>query len=223
MAFTASKRRSGEPRQIAYLCREGLSAGAPQATQVADRWHLLGNLAEMLDEFLSQKRPMLKAAATLETQLKTRDNEGSLTEGSAENPYEDPSAPGPLTPNRPRPGYAHRQQISRKHYELVVERWQEIRRLHEAGAGVTDIACLSSVQAAPQSIATRISPNRQSLASIAAEAVSSIREYPTYSNAGSKAAATARSSSERFESKATPTASPTWDASWSPSSGEQMD
>ena len=127
-------------RDRSHICREGLSAGAPQATQVADRWHLLRNLAEMLDEFLSQKRPMLKAATTPETELKRRDDEDSLTEESVENPYEDPSAPGPLTPNRPRPGYARRQQTSRKHYELVVERWQEIRRLHEAGAEVTDIA-----------------------------------------------------------------------------------
>ena len=33
-----------------------------------------------------------------------------------------------------------RSTFSRKHYELVVERWQEIRRLREAGAEVTDIA-----------------------------------------------------------------------------------
>lgn len=84
-------------------CREGLSAGAPQATQVADPWHLLRNLAEMLDEFLSQKRPMLKAAATPEMELKTRDDEDNLTEESVENPYKDPCAPEPLTPNLPRP------------------------------------------------------------------------------------------------------------------------
>ena len=127
-------------RDRSHICREGLSAGAPQATQVADRWHLLRNLAEMLDEFLNQKRPRLKAAATPESQLNTSDDEDSLTEESVENPYKDPGAPGPLTPNRPRPGYARRQQISRKHYKLVVERWQEIRRLHQAGAEVTDIA-----------------------------------------------------------------------------------
>ncbi len=209
-------------RDRSHICREGLSAGAPQATQVADRWHLLRNLAEMLDEFLSQKRPRLKAAAIPETQLKTGDDEESLTEESVENPYEDPGAPGPLTPNRPRPAYAHRQQTSRRHYELVVERGQQRSAgcMKRALASPTSLA--SSVQAAPRSTATRISPNRQSLASIAAEAVSSIRGYPTYSNAGRKAAATARSSSERFVNKATPTASPTWDA-WSPSSGEQMD
>jgi len=127
-------------RDRSHICREGLSAGAPQATQVADRWHLLRNLAEMLDGFLSQRRPSLKAAATPESQLKSTDDEDSLTGQSVENPYKDPGAPGPLTPNRARPGYAHRQQSSRKHYELVVERWQEIRRLHQAGAEVSDIA-----------------------------------------------------------------------------------
>jgi transposase len=123
-----------------HICREGLSAGAPQATQVDDRWHVLRNLAEMLDEFLSPKRPRLKAAATPESQLKSTDDEDSLSEESLENPYKDPGAPGPLTPNRPRSGYARRQQTSLKHYELVVERWQEIRRLHQAGAEVIDIA-----------------------------------------------------------------------------------
>ena len=43
----------------------------PQATQGADRWHLLRNLAETLDEFLGQKRPILKAAAGSETVQET--------------------------------------------------------------------------------------------------------------------------------------------------------
>jgi hypothetical protein len=208
-------------RDRSHICREAIAAGAPQATQIADRWHLLRNLAEKLDEFLGQKRPILEAAARPPTQPETEGDEDSLPEGSVENLYEDPGAPGPLTPDRPRPGYAHRQQVSRKHYELVVKRWQEIRRLHKAGADALPTSPASSVRAAPRSTATRISPNRRSLASIAAEAVSSILGCPTYLNAGRKAAATARSSSERFENKATPTASPMWDA-WSPSSGEQM-
>jgi transposase len=54
-------------RDRSHICREGLSAGAPQATQVADRWHLLRNLAETLDKFLGQTPPILKAAAGSET------------------------------------------------------------------------------------------------------------------------------------------------------------
>ena len=127
-------------RDRSHICREGLSAGAPQATQVADRWHLLRNLAETLDEFLAQKRLILKASARPQTVPKTGDDEDSISEEATENPYQDPGAPGPLTPNRPRPGYARQQQRRRKHYELVVERWEEIRRLHQAGADVSDIA-----------------------------------------------------------------------------------
>jgi hypothetical protein len=127
-------------RDRSHICWEGLSVGAPQATQVADRWHLLRNLAETLDEFLGQKRPILKAAAGSETVPETGSDEDSVSEETTENPYQDPGAPGPLTPNRPRPAYAHQQQTRRRHYELVVERWMEILGLQGTGADVSDIA-----------------------------------------------------------------------------------
>ena len=117
---------------------EGIATGAPQATQVADRWHLMRNLAETLDEFLVGKRPLLKMAAGSEA--KAEGDETTAAEVAANHTYEDPSAPGPLTPNRPRPGYASLQQSKRKRYRLLVERWKEIRRLQEAGADVADIA-----------------------------------------------------------------------------------
>jgi transposase len=42
--------------------------GAPQATQVADRWHLLSNLVESLTALLARCRPEIRqASATLET------------------------------------------------------------------------------------------------------------------------------------------------------------
>lgn len=127
-------------RDRSHICREGISAGAPQATQVADRWHLLKNLTETLDEFLGQKRSVLKMAAGPRTGPETNGDENSVSEETTEAPYQDPGAAGPLTPNRPRPGYAHQQQTKRKHYELVVKRWEEIRLLREAGADVADIA-----------------------------------------------------------------------------------
>jgi transposase len=36
---------------------EGASAGAPQARQVADRWHLLHNLVEAVERILKRNRP----------------------------------------------------------------------------------------------------------------------------------------------------------------------
>ncbi|MDQ2806704.1 MAG: ISL3 family transposase, partial [Chloroflexota bacterium] len=47
-------------RAEAYV--QGATAGAPQATQVADRWHLLHNLSETLDEILTRLYPELCAA-----------------------------------------------------------------------------------------------------------------------------------------------------------------
>lgn len=39
----------------------GISAGAPDAIQVADRWHILGNLREALERLLDRLRPQLLA------------------------------------------------------------------------------------------------------------------------------------------------------------------
>ncbi len=50
-------------RDRSNVCREGANAGAPNALQVADRWHLLHSLALGLEEFLLHKRPALGRAA----------------------------------------------------------------------------------------------------------------------------------------------------------------
>jgi transposase len=46
-------------RSLEYA--RGISAGAPQAIQVADRWHLLVNLREALERLLDRLRPELNA------------------------------------------------------------------------------------------------------------------------------------------------------------------
>src|SRR5262249_30120649 len=40
----------------------GVSEGAPDAIQVADRWHLLSNLREALEGMLDRLRPQLQAS-----------------------------------------------------------------------------------------------------------------------------------------------------------------
>jgi transposase len=40
----------------------GATDGAPQATQVADRWHVLGNLREALERLLDRLRPQLQSS-----------------------------------------------------------------------------------------------------------------------------------------------------------------
>src|SRR5215218_6431523 len=50
-------------RDRSNIYREGLAKGAPGATHVADRWHLLHNLTLTLEEYLLQTRPILRKAA----------------------------------------------------------------------------------------------------------------------------------------------------------------
>src|SRR5215218_5829670 len=50
-------------RDRSKIYREGLAKGAPGATHVADRWHLLHNLTLTLEEYLLQTRPILRKAA----------------------------------------------------------------------------------------------------------------------------------------------------------------
>lgn len=51
---------------------KGATAGAPDARQVADRWHLLKNVREMLEQFLQNRRACLEAAAEVEAESTSR-------------------------------------------------------------------------------------------------------------------------------------------------------
>jgi transposase len=118
---------------------EAATKGAPQATQVADRWHLLHNLAEVLEEFLLHHRAALRDAARPVDAAQTPPGapDAASTASSAAG---DASTPGPLTPTPPRLGQQRAEQTSRRRHERLVEQYQAIRRLHAAGADVADIA-----------------------------------------------------------------------------------
>jgi transposase len=49
------------PRDRSTEYKAGIDAGAPQAIQIADRWHLLKNLRDMLERFLQSIRAELQA------------------------------------------------------------------------------------------------------------------------------------------------------------------
>lgn len=112
-------------RDRSKVYREALAKGAPEAVQVADRWHLLHGLTQALEDSLLRKRRVLRNAAL----------EPETTEEA-----EDVGAPGPRTPNRPRRFKAHQEEAARLRHERLVEQWKDIRRLHLAGANVRFIS-----------------------------------------------------------------------------------
>jgi transposase len=113
-------------RDRSNIYREGLAKGAPSATHVADRWHLLHNLTLTLEEYLLQMRPVLREAAAPEAKPEEKD-------------VADCFASGPIMPNRPRTHDRKIEEAARKRHERLVEQWKNIRHLYLAGADLRDI------------------------------------------------------------------------------------
>ena len=52
---------------------KGAKEGAPNAKQIADRWHLLKNLSETMQSYFLRKHPQLKAASTEPTSISSEE------------------------------------------------------------------------------------------------------------------------------------------------------
>jgi transposase len=106
-----SRDRSGCYAQAARL-------GAPQAKQVADRWHLLKNLREALQRLFERRASVVAAACTAPPNLPTA------------------AAMAPAASvNCPPPPSARQAQRDRR-----VERYHEVRRLHQEKIPIREIA-----------------------------------------------------------------------------------
>jgi transposase len=118
-------------RDRGLIYSEAATKGAPHALQVADRWHLLHNLADAVEEVLLQHRPALRAAVAAPAPVDT----------AAPVPFALPdTAPGPLTPKRPRQGQQRLSAVSQQRHARLVEQYQTIQQLAAAGVTVTESA-----------------------------------------------------------------------------------
>src|SRR5215216_4586195 len=113
-------------RDRSNIYREGLAKGAPEATHVVDRWHFLHNLTLTLEEYLLQKRPVLRKAAAPEAAPEEKEDANEF-------------ASGPIMPNRPRNHDRKIEEAAKKRHERLVEQWRNIRRLYLAGADLRHI------------------------------------------------------------------------------------
>lgn len=118
-------------RANAYI--EAAHKGAPQAQQVADRFHLLCNLTDAVERFLKANSKYLKQAREavdtqlLETQPQIAPNDQPLSDESNISVTEQIIIPQTVTT-----------QASKQ--DLRYERYQQVRALHQQGASIRAIA-----------------------------------------------------------------------------------
>ncbi len=138
---------------------EAATRGAPQAIQVADRWHLLHNLLSYLERFLLHHSRTLKEVAPL------------LAETAAVE------RPPPRL--RPAPREAVLDEAGEHRHSKYVELWERIHELHAVGADLADIARRLSIsrRTVYRYLARPEPPPRRRIAKRRRKLVEPYREY----------------------------------------------
>ncbi len=138
-------------RDRAAVYADGATQGAPQATQVADRWHLLKNLSETLDEVLTRVYPELCAALApagdpppVSVTAGAPGGEVALATPSAAEMDVGVHTPArvaaaPSEPAAPAPPRSYNAQLQQQRRAQRVALYEDIRGRHTAGQSLSQI------------------------------------------------------------------------------------
>jgi transposase len=132
-------------RDRANAYADGSSRAAPEAIQVADRFHLLQNVREALERLLDRNQARLHAATKLEAVSDTRPSASEpqvATVSTSEPPHPEPVAPSAsLEPTTAGTEQAHSGRRTRRQV-----RYEHVMALRRQGVGIRAIAsqlCMS--------------------------------------------------------------------------------
>ncbi len=119
-------------RGVEYI--KGATEGAPDADQVADRWHLLRNLRDTMKRLLESKRACLAAAAEVSSQdgseQEANQEKNTTSATMASTAEESSDIPRKLTK-------AEKQRLVRR--EKRQERFETVKKLHKQGLYKSEI------------------------------------------------------------------------------------
>lgn len=133
-----------EAVDLIFHLHDAATRGAPQAIQVADRFHLLKNLREKLADVLKRKHPCLPEVEEARADGIPKTAQGQVHAGSARSappcPKSPPEATLPSTLPRGSPSFPANERRKQERRTSRYARYEEVLALHRQGRSEREIA-----------------------------------------------------------------------------------